>query len=77
MDDSIWKNISSEAIDLIKHILIPENQRFSAKEVLSHPWFKIINDTKENKLNIDFNFFKKYSEENTLKKIVLYFIATK
>ena len=77
MDDSIWKNISNEAKDLIKHIFVPENQRFSAKEVLSHPWFKIINDSKENKLNIDFNFFKKYSEENTLKKIVLYFIATK
>ena len=77
MDDSSWKNISNEAKDLIKHIFVPENQRFTAKEVLSHPWFKIINISKENKLNIDFNFFKKYSEENSLKKIALYFTATR
>jgi len=78
LDNSTWKNISEEAKDLIKHMLVPESERYSAKEVLAHPWFNIINnDKEERKLNVDFNFFKKYSEENSLKKIVLYFIATR
>ena len=78
LDNDTWKNISEEAKDLIKHILVPESERYSAKEVLAHPWFNIIKNNKEEQnLNIDFNFFKKYSEENALKKIVLYFIATR
>ena len=77
MDNKIWENISNEAKDLIKHIFVPENERYSAKEVLAHPWFKIVNDIKDKPINIDFNFFKKYSEENTLKKIVLHFITSR
>ena len=77
MDDDLWKNISDEAKDLIKHMLVNENERFSAKEVLAHPWFKIVNTIKEKELNIDFNIFKEYSQENILKKLVLYFIATR
>ena len=77
MDDKIWENISNEAKDLIRHMLVPENERFSAKEVLAHPWFKIVNEIKDKKINIDFNFFKEFSEENNLKKVVLYFIATR
>ena len=77
MDDKIWENISNEAKDLIRHMLVPENERFSAKDVLAHPWFKIVNEIKDKKINIDFNFFKEFSEENNLKKVVLYFIATR
>jgi len=77
MDDDLWKNISDDAKDLIRHMLVNESERYSAKEVLSHPWFKIINNKNNKVLNIDFNLFKKYSQENTLKKIVLYFIATR
>ena len=58
-------------------MLVPENERFSAKDVLAHPWFKIVNEIKDKKINIDFNFFKEFSEENNLKKVVLYFIATR
>ena len=77
MDGDLWKNISDDAKDLIRHMLVNESERYSAKEVLSHPWFKIINNKNNKILNIDFNLFKKYSQENTLKKIVLYFIATR
>ena len=77
MNDKIWESISDEAKDLIKHMLVPEKERFSAKEVLAHPWFKIVNNIKDKKINIDFNFFKEFSEENNLKKVVLYFIATR
>ena len=77
LDNKIWNNISDEAKDLIKHMLIPEKDRFSAKEVLAHPWFNIINNKEEKSINIDFTLFKRYAEENNLKKIVLYFIATR
>ena len=39
-----WKNISNEVKDLINHILIPEEKRYNAKEVLEHPWFQKFND---------------------------------
>ena len=77
MNGEIWKNISDEAKDLISHMLVREPKRFTAKEVLAHPWFNIVNNIKDKKLNIDFDIFKKYSEENNLKKIILYFIATR
>ena len=77
MDDDLWKNISGEAKDLIRHMLIKEEDRYSAKEVLAHPWFNIVNNYKDKDLNIDCTVFKKYAEEKTLKKIVLYFIATR
>ena len=77
LNKELWQNISDEAKDLIKHMLVPQDERYSAKEVLEHPWFQIVNNIKDKKLNIDFNVFKKYSEETTLKKVVLLFIATR
>jgi calcium-dependent protein kinase len=77
MDDDLWKNISNEAKDLIRHMLVKEEDRYSTKEVLAHPWFNIVNNYKDKDLNIDCTVFKKYAEEKTLKKIVLYFIATR
>ena len=50
MNDNAWKNISNEAKDLIKHMLVPENKRFKAKEVLAHPWFQIVNNMKETRI---------------------------
>lgn len=35
-----WKYISDEAKDLVSHMLVPENIRYDASEVLAHPWFK-------------------------------------
>lgn len=35
--ESKWKNISNDVKDLISHILVPENERFTAKQILSHP----------------------------------------
>jgi calcium-dependent protein kinase len=77
MDNDLWKNISEEAKDLIRHMLVKEEDRYSAKEVLAHPWFNIVNNYKDKNLNIDSTIFKKYAEEKALKKIVLYFIATR
>ena len=38
--ESKWKNISNDVKDLISHILVPENERFTAKQILSHPWLQ-------------------------------------
>ena len=74
---SRWNNISNEAKDLLSHMLLPENERYSASQVLAHPWFKIINDTKLEKLNFNAQNFKNYMETNEFKKIVMLFIASR
>ena len=75
--DKKWINISNEAKDLITHMLAPENERYTAKQVLEHPWFK--NAEKLNLVNLHFdpNFFKDYVESTWIKKISLLFIASR
>ena len=78
--DEKWKNISSEAKELISKMLSPEAQRLSASQTLEHPWFNLVKDKKISleKLNIGKdNFFKEYNESNQLKKIVLLCVASK
>ena len=72
-----WDSISKEAKDLLSHMLAPEKERYNASQVLSHPWFKIINEIPLEKLNFKSQFFKEYKETNQLKKIVLLLIASK
>ena len=72
-----WKNISNEAKDLLNHMLVPENERYSASQVLAHPWFKNIKEQKLEKLNFNSKFFKEYNDLNKLQKIVLLFIASR
>ena len=75
-----WKNISKEAKDLISNMLIKQEKRFSASQVLQHPWFNLIKDEKLNLNKLNFgkkNFFQEYKNSNQLKKIVLLYIASK
>ena len=75
-----WNKISKEAKDLLSRMLVPESERFSASQVLNHPWFNLINANKIplEKITLDgTNFFKEYKESNRLKKIVLLYIASK
>ena len=58
-------------------MLAPENERYTASQVLAHPWFKIVTELKLEKLNFSSNFFKEYKESNQLKKIILLFIASR
>jgi calcium-dependent protein kinase len=58
-----WKNISKEAKDLISNMLIKQEKRFSASQVLQHPWFNLIKDEKLNLNKLNFgkkNFFQEY-----------------
>ena len=78
--DNKWKNISKEAKDLLSKMLVKEDARLSASQVLEHPWFNLLKGEKISLQNLNFgkeNFFKKYCESNLLKKIMLLYIASK
>ena len=75
-----WSKISVEAKDLLSKMLIQEDKRLSASQVLQHPWFDIIKNEKITFEKLNFgkdNFFKEYKDSNQLKKIVLLYIASK
>ena len=73
-----WELISNEAKDLLSHMLTKENERYSASQVLAHPWFKIAQEKKSlEKLNFTTKFFKDYLKNNQLKKVVLVFVASR
>ena len=72
-----WKNISNDAKDLISHMIAPENVRYSAKEVLAHPWFKNATDVPLSSLNFNSDFFIDYVKGSEIKKISLLFIASR
>ena len=66
-----WKNISEEAKDLISKMLIKQEKRLSASQVLQHPWFNLIKDEKLSLTKLSFgknNFFEEYTNSNQLKK---------
>ena len=71
-----WSRISDEAKDLIKHMIAPENKRYSAREVMEHAWMKV---TSENitYLNFDPSFLVDYARSNPFKKMTLLFIASR
>ena len=75
--DKKWKNVSNEAKDLINHMLAPEKERYNAKQVLAHPWFKNASNTPLVDLNFDPMFFSDYIRGCNLKKISLLFIASR
>ena len=72
-----FKDISEEAKDLISHMIAPEKERYSAKQVLEHKWFDKVKNAKLKELNFDGSFLKEYKNSNHLKKLVLLFIASR
>ena len=72
-----WKNISDEAKDLISHMIAPENERYTAKDVLNHPWFKNASNVPLSDLNFDSALFTDYVKGSEIKKISLLFIASR
>ncbi len=75
--DKHWNNISNEAKDLINHMIAPENERYNAKQVLEHPWFKNIQHLNLINLNFDPTILKDFVESTWIKKIALLFIASR
>ena len=58
-------------------MIAPEEDRYNAKEVLSHPWLKNVNKFNLLNLNFDPKYFKDYVQSNLIKKISLLFIASR
>ena len=71
-----FQNVSEEAKDLIKSILVSKETRPSIQEVLEHKWIKENAPNSTNKvLNIDWFHIKKYSQLNLMQKCVINFTA--
>ena len=79
-DKERWKNVSKHAKDLIKNMLTPAKNRFSAKQVLSSKWLELkLKDNIEEKINniLDYRHINKYKSYNKFKKAILTFIASR
>ena len=74
--DEEWKNYSQDLKDLISHMLVKEEERYSAQEVLNHRWIKkekIFPDNTE----VNDNQFRIYHKLDTFEKRIIMFIASR
>ena len=75
-----FNDISNEAKDLIKKMLVKEDERISADDVLKHPWFKITlkkkNDIILNSNNL-MNNLNNYVHMNKFEKMIRMYIVTR
>lgn len=80
-NDEVWDNVSDNAKDLIKKLLVPENERLSPKEALEHPWLVNINAADKGKSEVlGLNHIKRlkhFQKAKNFKKAVLTFIASR
>ena len=78
-DKEKWKNISKYAKELIKNMLTPAKNRYTAKQVLASKWFevKLKDDTEKNNDILDYRHISKYKTFNKFKQAVLTFIASR
>ena len=72
-----WKNISEEAKDLIKQMLLPEGERINITNILSHPWINKLKKISLKDLSFNISIFNKYKYSILLKRIVLTYIASR
>jgi calcium-dependent protein kinase len=69
-------NVSQDALDLIKSIFVPMEQRPSAYDLLNTKWIKENAPNSKNlSINVDWNHVKDYSHLNLLQKSVINFTA--
>jgi calcium-dependent protein kinase len=73
-----WKNISNEAKDLICHMIVPEKDRYTAEQVLKHPWFKNASNVPLSDIEFNSNnLFLNFVNGSFIKKMGLMFIASR
>ena len=76
--DEEWKSVSKEAKDLIKHMLCDESKRYSAEEVLRHPWLVKMSPNQKGAINkINVKHLQSYKNSCNFKKFVLTYMATR
>ena len=79
-DKEKWKNISKYARDLIKNMLIPAKNRYTAKQVLASKWLEIkLKDSVDEKTHhiLDYKHINKFKSFNKFKQVILTFIASR
>jgi calcium-dependent protein kinase len=79
--EEVWKFISEEAQDLIKKLLVPEDERISPKEILKHPWITKMTEDDSKKIfeisSVHLERLKRFQTLQSFKKLILTFIATR
>jgi calcium-dependent protein kinase len=71
-----WKEKSKLSIDLIKKMIVSQDLRLFADEVIKHPWMQSKNLKIDNsKLKEIWSNMVSYSKMPLLKKVIMYFIA--
>ena len=58
-------------------MLVPEEKKYTSKQVLDHVWFKNTADNPLNQLGFTINFFVDYTQDSNMKKMSLIFIASR
>lgn len=78
-NDKVWDEVSDEAKDLISKILVPEKERLSPKECLSHPWIKSSanKEASEESKQIFIERLRQFQGASKLKKAILSYLATR
>ena len=74
-----WKNVSKYAKELIKNMLTPAKNRYTAIQVLNSKWFEVkLKDVDEKiKYYLDYKHLSKYKTYNKFKQAILTFIASR
>ena len=63
-----WDNISPQAKDLIKHLLVVDpHQRYTAKKALEHEWFKVYTNPQLTPAQVT-EFKEKLQKHNSTRK---------
>jgi len=73
-DKEKWKNISKYARDLIKNMLTPAKNRYTAKQVLASKWLEIkLKDNTDEKTHyiLDYKHINKYKNFNKFKHSII------
>jgi calcium-dependent protein kinase len=77
-DKETWKNISKYAKDLIKKMLTPAKNRYTAQQVLACKWLEVkLKDANNEKPFLDYKYIHNYKKYNKFKQIILTFIASR
>ena len=75
----VWKNVSKYAKELIKNMLSPAKNRYTASEVLSSKWLSVKLKKEDDKIKyyLDYKHIEKYKSYNKFKQAILTFIASR
>lgn len=76
--DKYFKNVSKEAKDLINHMLCDEFWRYSAEDILNHPWLCNTENLENNNLSsLNVDNLKKHQGRAKIKKFAMLYLASR